>query len=161
MTAPRAPSSGKPLDLRARIGVDCGRQLAIEDAVVWAAQHGVSYLEVEADHAPNALESFTAERCDPLRAICANHGIHLGLHTLSAVNVGETSPFVRDAVDLDVDVAHAVARRPGDSVLEPDLAAEVDADAVLEVHRWLRVRRERAAAAPAAAAAAARGGSPR
>jgi len=87
------------MDLRARIGIDCGRQLAIEDAVSWAAHHRVSYLEVEADHAPNALESFTLDRCRPIRAACEKHGIHLGLHTLSAVNVGETSPFVRDAVD--------------------------------------------------------------
>ena len=87
------------MDIRARIGIDCGRQLAIEDAVAWAARHGISYLEVEADHAPNALESFSAERCRPLRAACERHGIHLGLHTLSAVNIGETSPFVRDAVD--------------------------------------------------------------
>jgi hypothetical protein len=44
------------MDLRARIGIDCGRQMAIEDAVAWAARHRISYLEVEADHAPNALE---------------------------------------------------------------------------------------------------------
>jgi sugar phosphate isomerase/epimerase len=87
------------MDIRARIGIDCGRQLAIEDALAWAARHRISYLEVEADHAPNALESFTDERCRPIRATCERHGIHLGLHTLSAVNVGETSPFVRDAVD--------------------------------------------------------------
>lgn len=87
------------MDIRARIGIDCGRQLAIEDAVAWATRHQISYLEVEADHAPNALESFTEERCRKLRAACERHGIHLGLHTLSAVNVGETSPFVRDAVD--------------------------------------------------------------
>ncbi len=87
------------MDIRARIGIDCGRQLAIEDAVAWAARHQISYLEVEADHAPNALESFSDERCRPLRTACEKHGIHLGLHTLSAVNIGETSPFVRDAVD--------------------------------------------------------------
>jgi sugar phosphate isomerase/epimerase len=87
------------MDIRARIGIDCGRHLAIEDAVAWAARHRISYLEVEADHAPNALESFTADRSRPIRAACAKHGIHLGLHTLSAVNVGETSPYVRDAVD--------------------------------------------------------------
>jgi sugar phosphate isomerase/epimerase len=87
------------MDIRARIGIDCGRHLAVEDAVAWAARHRISYLEVEADHAPNALESFTEERCRPIRAACEKHGIHLGLHTLSAVNVGETSPFVRDAVD--------------------------------------------------------------
>jgi sugar phosphate isomerase/epimerase len=30
---------------------------------------------------------------------CERHGIHLGLHTASAVNVAELSPFVSDAVD--------------------------------------------------------------
>ena len=95
----RATSGPAKLDLRDRIGIDCGRQLSIEDAVAWAARHRVSYLEVETDHAPNALESFTTDRCRPIRAACEKHGIHLGLHTLSAVNVGETSPFVRDAVD--------------------------------------------------------------
>ncbi|HVE48425.1 MAG TPA: sugar phosphate isomerase/epimerase family protein [Casimicrobiaceae bacterium] len=87
------------MDIRSRIGIDCGRQMAIEDALAWAARHRISYLEVEIDHAPNALESFTTNRCRPLRATLDTHGIHLGLHTLSAVNIGETSPFVRDAVD--------------------------------------------------------------
>src|SRR5262245_24737781 len=87
------------MDIRSRIGIDCGRQLPIEDAVAWAARHDIGYLEVEADHAPNALESFTPERCRSIREACAQHGIHLGLHTLSAVNVAETSPFVRDAAD--------------------------------------------------------------
>ena len=72
MTRPRR---NRRMDIRARIGIDCGRQLAIEDAVAWAARHGISYLEVEADHAPNALESFTDERCRPLRAACERHGI--------------------------------------------------------------------------------------
>ena len=87
------------MNLRERIGVDCGRQFSIEDAVAWAARHRVSYLEVEADNAPNALESFTQERCAAIRTACRRHDIHLGLHTLSAVNIGETSPVVRDAVD--------------------------------------------------------------
>jgi sugar phosphate isomerase/epimerase len=87
------------MDIRSRIGIDCGKHWAIEEAIAWAARHGVTYLEVETDHAPNALESFDEARCAPLREACAQHGIHLGLHTLSAVNVGETSPLVRDAVD--------------------------------------------------------------
>ena len=88
-----------PMNLRERIGIDCGRQFAIEDAIAWAARNQVAYLEVEADHAPNALESFTPQRCGAIRAACEGHDIHLGLHTLSAVNIAETSPFVRDAVD--------------------------------------------------------------
>ena len=37
-------------------------------------------------------------RADP-RCLCARTGSISDLHTLSAVNVGETSPFVRDGVD--------------------------------------------------------------
>ena len=36
---------------------------------------------------------------EPLRDACARDGLHLGLHTLSAVNVAEVAPFLRDAAD--------------------------------------------------------------
>lgn len=92
----------KPIDaaaLEARIGVDCGRALPAEDAVAWAGRNGVRYVDCQIDIAPNALESFDAARCDRVRAACAEHGVRLGLHTLSAVNVAEISPFLREAVD--------------------------------------------------------------
>ena len=82
-----------------RIGVDFGRRVAVEEAVRIAAEHGVRYIDCQMDIGPNALESFDTERCEALRTACAAHGIHLGLHTLSAVNIAEVSPFVRDAVD--------------------------------------------------------------
>ena len=86
-------------DLEARIGIDCGRTLPAEEAVAWAGRNGVRYIDCQIDLAPNALESFDAARCERVKAACAEHGVHLGLHTLSAVNIAEISPFLRDAVD--------------------------------------------------------------
>lgn len=82
-----------------RIGVDIGRRVSAEDAVAWAAANGVSYFDIQTDIAPNALESFDDARSGPIRDACARGGLHLGLHTLSAVNIAEISPFLRDAAD--------------------------------------------------------------
>lgn len=87
------------MNIRDRIGIDVGRKLPVEDAVKWAVANDVSYIDCQIDVAPNALESFDEARAAPIRAACAEHGIHLGLHTLSAVNIAEYAPFVRDAVD--------------------------------------------------------------
>lgn len=82
-----------------RIGIDFGRRVPVEDAVVIADRNGVRYIDVQADITPNALESFDDARCATVREACAAKGIHLGLHTLSGVNVAEISPFLRDAAD--------------------------------------------------------------
>lgn len=87
------------MKLKDRIGVDLGRKLPIEDGIEWAARHGVRYVDAQIDIEPNALESFDEARCARIRKACAQHGVHLGLHTLSAVNVAEVSPFLRDAAD--------------------------------------------------------------
>jgi len=87
------------MNIRDRIGVDCGRKLSVEDAVQWAIDHEVTYIDCQIDIEPNALESFDDARCMPIREKCAEHGIRLGLHTLSAVNVSEFSPFLSEAVD--------------------------------------------------------------
>lgn len=87
------------MNLKDRIGVDVGRRLGAEDAIEWAAGNGVRYVDVQTDLHPNSLESFDAARCGRVRALCDRHGVHMGLHTLSAVNIAEISPFVRDAVD--------------------------------------------------------------
>lgn len=85
--------------IKDRIGVDCGRKLSVEDAVQWAIDHDVRYIDCQIDVEPNALQSFGAARCEPIQRRCAEHGIHLGLHTLSAVNIAEYSPFIDQAVD--------------------------------------------------------------
>jgi sugar phosphate isomerase/epimerase len=87
------------MTLRDRIGIDCGNKLAAEDAVVWAGEHGLRYIDLQADFAPNALPSFDAARCARIRELSRQPDVRLGLHTLSAVNIAELSPFVGDAVD--------------------------------------------------------------
>ncbi len=87
------------MDLRERIGVDIGRKLPLEEAVAWAAAHAVRYIDVQLDSGANALGSIDQARAAALRAACARHGIHLGLHTSSAVNAAECAPYVADAVE--------------------------------------------------------------
>jgi len=87
------------MGLRDRIGVDIGRRLKLEDAIEWAARHDVRGIDIQLDTAENALTSFDDVRARTVRASCERHGIHLGLHTLSAVNVAEYSPYVGEAVD--------------------------------------------------------------
>lgn len=81
-----------------RIGMDVGRILPAEDAIRWAAQNGVRFLDVQTDLAPNALASMPG-RAAGLRALCEETGVTLGLHTLSGVNIAEVSPFVSDSAD--------------------------------------------------------------
>ena len=87
------------MDLRERIGVDFGGKMHLEEALEWAAANQVFYADVCVDNPPNALETFDEARVRAVRGALDRHGIRLGLHTLSAVNVAETSPFLRDAVD--------------------------------------------------------------
>jgi sugar phosphate isomerase/epimerase len=87
------------MDLIERIGVDVGRRLKLEDAIEWAAANGVRYIDIQLDTGANAVNTFDDARARGIRAALEKHGIHLGLHTLSAVNVAEYSPFLSDAVD--------------------------------------------------------------
>lgn len=82
-----------------RIGIDVGRKLSIEDAIAWAARHNVRAIDVQCDIAPNALESFDDNRCNRVTEACRQTGVQLALHTLSAVNVAEISPILREAAD--------------------------------------------------------------
>ncbi|HVC63150.1 MAG TPA: sugar phosphate isomerase/epimerase family protein [Acetobacteraceae bacterium] len=86
-------------DLRDRIGIDVGRKLKLEDAIAWAARHGVRYIDVELDTGANAFTSFDAPRAAGIRDACARAGVHLGLHTSSAVNVAEYAPLLAEAAD--------------------------------------------------------------
>jgi sugar phosphate isomerase/epimerase len=82
-----------------RIGIDIGRKLRLEDAIAWAAAHDVRIIDVQLDTGDNAFTKFDATRAHAIRAACDKHGIQLGLHTLSAVNVAEYAPLVGEAVD--------------------------------------------------------------
>jgi sugar phosphate isomerase/epimerase len=86
------------MKLRDRIGIDIGRRLRLEEAIAWAAAHDVRYIDIQLDTADNTFTSFDDARAAGIRQACRKHGVLLGLHTLSAVNVAEYSPFVADAV---------------------------------------------------------------
>ena len=81
-----------------RIGVDISRRLKLEDAIAWAAKNGLRHIDIQLDIGENALPKFDAKRCAGVRKLLDKHGIALGLHTNSAVNVAEYSPHVSDAV---------------------------------------------------------------
>jgi sugar phosphate isomerase/epimerase len=85
--------------LRDRIGVDIGRRMRLEDGIEWAAKNDVRYIDIQLDTGANVFTSFDDKRAQGVRQACEEHGIHLGLHTLSAVNVAEYSPRLSEAVD--------------------------------------------------------------
>ena len=86
------------MNLRERIGYDAGGT-HLEEALTWALANALHYVDFNADRGPNHLNSWSDERVRAVRETCARNNIHLGLHTASAVNVAEVSPYVSDAVD--------------------------------------------------------------
>ncbi len=97
------------MNLKDRIGIDLSSKIRLEDGIAWAARNAVSYIDSELDR--ELLSFNTEERAKPIRDALAKHGIHLGLHTLSAVNIAETSPFVSDAVDQYLRTYIDIAKR--------------------------------------------------
>lgn len=87
------------MSFRDRIGIDLGQRNKIEDGLAAALKHGVRYLDLKIDVAPNAIETLTPERVKGIRETCDKNGIHVGVHTMSAVNMAEVAPHVRDGVD--------------------------------------------------------------
>jgi sugar phosphate isomerase/epimerase len=84
--------------LRDRIGLDSGGT-RLEDALAWASSYNFHHMDFSADTGPNRLTEWSQERVRAVRRLCDRHGIHLGVHTSSAVNVAELAPFVSEAVD--------------------------------------------------------------
>jgi sugar phosphate isomerase/epimerase len=85
-------------DLRYRMGTGPGGP-NLEDGLAWAAENGFHFVDFGADHSANALATWDDERVRTVRQLCEQHDIHLGIHTLSAVNVAEFSPYMTEAVD--------------------------------------------------------------
>ena len=104
------------MTLRERIGVDWGGRRPLEDGLAWAAAHGVRYVDVCLEGAPehpNAPASWTAARAAAMRATCERHRIELGLHSSSAVNIAETSPLLAEAADRYLETYIELAGRLG------------------------------------------------
>jgi sugar phosphate isomerase/epimerase len=87
------------MKLRERIGVDLSRDVRIEEGIEWAAKNGVKFLDIQLDTDTNAITSFDERRIAAVRAAREKHGIHIGLHTSSAVNVAEYAPHASAGVD--------------------------------------------------------------
>ncbi|HEX6157357.1 MAG TPA: sugar phosphate isomerase/epimerase [Burkholderiales bacterium] len=81
-----------------RIGVDINQKLPLESAVEWAVKHKVPYIDLCLDQTPELLQKGSS-RWRNARTQLEKAGIKLGLHTLSAVNIAETSPYVSEATD--------------------------------------------------------------
>src|SRR5438477_5572004 len=101
------------MSLRERIGVDIGRKLPLEEAVAWAARHQVRLIDLQLDTGANALGTIDDKRAAAVRAACERHGIRLGLHTASAVNVAEYAPYVGEAVERYLEAYVDAAMRLG------------------------------------------------
>ena len=86
------------MTLRDRIGFDAGAR-ELEPALDWAVRHGFHYVDFNADTGANHLDRWSPERVRALRELCGRHDIHLGLNTLSGVNVAEFSQYVAAGVD--------------------------------------------------------------
>jgi len=97
--------------LKDRIGIDVARKLSAEAAVDWAATNGVRAIDCQIDIAPNALATFDAKRIGPIREAAAKANVTIALHTLSAVNIAEVSPFVSEAVDTYLRTYIDIARQ--------------------------------------------------
>jgi sugar phosphate isomerase/epimerase len=95
-----------------RIGVDINQKLALEPAVEWACQHKVPYIDLCLDQTPELLTA-QSPRAKAARARLEKAQIKLGLHTLSAVNIAETSPFVSKAADAYLEAYIDAAKRLG------------------------------------------------
>ena len=87
------------MSLRDRIGIDLSRDVRIEDGIEWAAKNNVKFLDIQLDTDANAITSFDSRRLAAVRAAREKHGIHIGLHTASAVNVAEYAPHASGGVD--------------------------------------------------------------
>src|SRR5579859_3884603 len=71
----------------------------LESAMAWAAAHAFTRVDFNADTSPNYPATFTPERAASVKDLAARHGIQLGIHTLSAVNMAEITPVMHAAID--------------------------------------------------------------
>jgi len=94
-------------------GLTSGARSGLEDALEWAAEHEVRWIDIQLDAGANALSRFDDARAAGVRRACGRYGVHLGLHTASAVNVAEVAPYVGDAVERYLEAYVEIAPRLG------------------------------------------------
>jgi sugar phosphate isomerase/epimerase len=72
---------------------------SLEDAIRAGVDLGFTRIDFNADGPPNYPQTFTPERVRGVRALADRHGLRLGIHTLSAVNMAELTPVMDAAAD--------------------------------------------------------------
>lgn len=85
--------------LSTRIGVDLGARMKLEAGLEWAAAAGFVHVDIRLGDAGNEFDGFDGARLRAARELKDRHGLQLGLHTLSAVNMAETAPYLAAATD--------------------------------------------------------------
>jgi len=81
-----------------RIGIDIGNRLSPEDALAWALKNDIRYIDISFDRDQKLLTD-GAGRLGAVREKLEKSGVHMGLHTASAVNAAETNAYVSEAAD--------------------------------------------------------------
>jgi sugar phosphate isomerase/epimerase len=71
----------------------------LEQAIRWAVDHGFRRVDFNADNTSNYPATFTPERVALIRKLAAQHGVAIGIHTSSAVNMAEITPVMAAAAD--------------------------------------------------------------
>src|SRR5215475_2051052 len=97
------------MSLRDRIGIDVGRRLRLEEALEWAAEQKVRWIDIQLDAGANALSSFDDACAGPANGTACISGCH----TASAVNVAEVAPYIGDAVECYLEAYVEIAPRLG------------------------------------------------
>lgn len=72
---------------------------SLEEAIAAGVARGFTRVDFNADTPPNYPGTFTPGRVAAVRELCARHGVALGIHTLSAVNMAEITPVMDAAAD--------------------------------------------------------------
>jgi len=128
--------------LRDRIGIDVGRKLKLEDTIAWAARHGVRHVDIQLDTGENAFSRIDAARARAIRDSTERAGVRLGLHTSSAVNVGEYAPVLSEATDAYLRAYIDAAERLGADWIVVHAGFHFTADVVERMQAGLdRLRR--------------------
>ena len=71
----------------------------LEQAIQFAVEHGFSRVDFNADNAANYPGTFTPERIAVIRSLVEAHGVRIGIHSSSAVNMAEITPVMAAAAD--------------------------------------------------------------
>lgn len=85
-------SPGVPYDF----GIDLGPQESLTDAIQWAVNNEIQYIDVSLLH--HLEKSDNDDDLNEVRNLCEKNNISLGLHTLSAVNTAEIVPTLIESV---------------------------------------------------------------